>query len=93
MSVQTSAPQLRPLGVGEILDVGIKIYLRNALTLFKIVVFVVLPAQILVNFIEISALPSNVTLSSGSTRRDYARTYGAQSSHTLGGTMPRRMPT
>ena len=67
MSVQTSAPQLRPLGVGEILDVGIKIYLRNALTLFKIVVFVVLPAQILVNFIEISALPSNVTLSSGST--------------------------
>jgi uncharacterized membrane protein len=66
MSAQTS-PQLRPLGIGEILDVGIKIYLRNALTLFKIVVFVVLPAQILVNFIEISALPSNVTLSSGST--------------------------
>jgi hypothetical protein len=67
MSAQASAPQLRPLGVGEILDVGIKIYLRNALTLFKIVVFVVLPAQILVNFIEISALPNNVTLSSGST--------------------------
>jgi hypothetical protein len=67
MSAQTPAPQLRPLGVGEILDVGIKIYLRNALTLFKIVVFVVLPAQILVNFIEISALPSNVTVSSGST--------------------------
>jgi hypothetical protein len=67
MSAQTSAPQLRPLGIGEILDVGIKIYLRNWLTLFKIVVFVVLPAQILVNFIEISALPSNVTLSSGST--------------------------
>ena len=66
MSAQASAPQLRPLGVGEILDVGIKIYLRNALTLFKIVVFVVLPAQILVNLIEISALPSNVTLSSGS---------------------------
>jgi hypothetical protein len=65
MSAQASAPQLRPLGVGEILDVGIKIYLRNWLTLFKIVVFVVLPAQILVNIIEISALPSNVTLSSG----------------------------
>lgn len=67
MSAQASAPQLRPLGVGEILDVGIKIYLRNALTLFKIVVFVVLPAQILVNLIEISALPGNVTLSGGST--------------------------
>jgi hypothetical protein len=66
MSAQASTPQLRPLGVGEILDVGIKIYMRNALTLFKIVVFVVLPAQILVNIAEISALPSNVTLQSGS---------------------------
>jgi hypothetical protein len=68
MSAQASAPQLRPLGVGEILDVGIKIYMRNALTLFKIVVFVVLPAQILVNFIEISALPSGDTISSGGAR-------------------------
>ena len=68
MSAQASAPPLlRPLGIGEILDVGIKIYLRHWLTLFKIVVFVVLPAQILVNIIEISALPSNVTLSSGAT--------------------------
>jgi len=66
MSAHASSPQLRPLGVGEILDVGIKIYMRNALTLFKIVVFVVLPAQILVNLAEISALPSNVTLESGS---------------------------
>ena len=66
MSAQASAPQLRPLGIGEILDVGIKIYSRNWLTLFKIVVFVVLPAQILVNIVEISALPSGVTLSSGS---------------------------
>jgi hypothetical protein len=66
MSAEASAPQLRPLGIGEILDVGIKIYTRNALTLFKIVVFVVLPAQILVNIVQISALPSDVTLSSGS---------------------------
>ena len=29
MSAESSAPRLRPLGVGEILDVGIKIYLRN----------------------------------------------------------------
>jgi hypothetical protein len=64
MSAQASAPQLRPLGIGEILDVGIKIYSRNALTLFKIVVFIVLPAQILVNIVEISALPSGATLSS-----------------------------
>lgn len=66
MSAEASAPQLRPLGIGEILDVGIKIYSRNALTLFKIVLFVVLPAQILVNVVQISALPSDVTLSSGS---------------------------
>jgi hypothetical protein len=64
MSAQASAPQLRPLGIGEILDVGIKIYSRNALTLFKIVVFVVLPAQILVNIAEISALPSGAEVSS-----------------------------
>ena len=65
MSAQESAPQLRPLGIGEILDVGIKIYSRNWLTLFKIVAFVVLPAQILVNFAEISALPGNATISNG----------------------------
>ena len=65
MSTEPSAPRLRPLGVGEILDVGIKIYFRNWLTLFKIVVFVVLPAQILVNIVEISAAPKGVTVSSG----------------------------
>src|SRR5215831_15812508 len=65
MSAQAPAPRLRPLGIGEILDVGIKIYTRNALTLFKIVVFVVLPAQIVVNAVEVSALPKGVTVSSG----------------------------
>lgn len=62
MSAQMAAPRLRPLGFGEILDVGIKIYTRNWLTLWKIVVFVVLPAQILVNAVEVSALPKNVDL-------------------------------
>jgi hypothetical protein len=65
MSALPPAPQLRPLGIGEILDVGIKIYIRNALTLFKIVVFVVLPAQIIVNALEVSALPSGISVSSG----------------------------
>ena len=55
-----NAPTLRPLGIGEILDVGIKIYWRNAWTLFRIVVFVVLPAQILVGIIQVSALPNDV---------------------------------
>jgi hypothetical protein len=63
MSAQSSAPRLRPLGIGEILDVGIKIYTRNWLTLWKVVVFVVLPAQILVNAIDVSALPAGVNMS------------------------------
>ena len=67
MFAQASAPQLRPLGIGEILDVGLKIYFRNWLTLFKIVVFIVLPAEILANVIEISALPSGTTVDSGGT--------------------------
>jgi hypothetical protein len=61
-----NAVALRPLGVGEILDVGIKIYWRHAVTLFKIVVFVVLPAQIVVNVIEISAAPAGTQVFSGS---------------------------
>jgi hypothetical protein len=65
MSAQASAPQLRPLGIGEILDVGLKIYFRNWLTLFKIVVFIVLPAEILANIVEVSALPSGTSVDSG----------------------------
>ncbi len=49
--------QLRPLNLGEILDVGIKIYMRNALTLFKIVAVVVVPVQFLSVIITLSALP------------------------------------
>ena len=60
-----NAPALRPLGIGEILDVGIKIYWRNALTLFRIVLFVVLPAQIVVNLIQISSLPAGVDSNGG----------------------------
>jgi hypothetical protein len=67
MSAQAPAPRLRPLGIGEILDVGIKVYTRNALTLFKIVVFVVLPAQVIVNALEVSALPKGVAVSGSGT--------------------------
>ena len=56
MAAEPLTPRLRPLGVGEILDVGIKIYTRNWLTLWKIVIFVVLPAQILVNVVTVSAV-------------------------------------
>lgn len=49
--------QLRPLGVGEILDVGIKIYTRNLLTLFKIVAVVVIPVQFVTAIITLTVTP------------------------------------
>jgi hypothetical protein len=56
-------PGLRPLGVGEILDVAFKIYTRHAAQLFKIVLFVVLPIQALGAVILISTVndPDAVT--------------------------------
>ncbi|MFL5959238.1 MAG: hypothetical protein ACJ75G_03085 [Gaiellaceae bacterium] len=84
MSAEASAPRLRPLGIGEILDVGIKIYTRHALTLFKIVVFVVLPAQILVNIVEVSALPSGVSVSNGNPFRPSVSPGAGISRHDLG---------
>ena len=44
--MSAEAPQLRPLGIGEILDVSLKIVWRNAGTLIRVVIFVVLPVQI-----------------------------------------------
>jgi hypothetical protein len=52
-----STPQLRPLGVGEILDVSLKIAWRNAGTLVRIVLFVVAPAQALSALVQVSANP------------------------------------
>jgi hypothetical protein len=48
-------PELRPLSIGEVLDVGIKIVWRNASTMLKIVVPIVLPVQFLSNLVSISA--------------------------------------
>jgi hypothetical protein len=53
-------PALRPLGVGEILDAGIKVYLKNARTLMGLTAAVVVPFQIL------SALILLSTVSTGS---------------------------
>jgi hypothetical protein len=49
------SPELRPLSIGEILDVAIKIYLRNAWTLFRVVLFVVAPVEIVTALIQASA--------------------------------------
>jgi hypothetical protein len=52
-----ATPQLRPLGIGEILDVSLKIAWRNAGTLVRIVLFVVAPAQALSALVQVSASP------------------------------------
>ena len=56
---QATAPELRPLGVGEIVDVAIKIYWRNALTLFRIVLVVVAPVQLVSSLVTTSASTNN----------------------------------
>ena len=53
------APHLRPLGIGEILDVALKIVWRNAGTLVRAVVFVVLPVQIISALLGASISPSS----------------------------------
>ena len=60
------AAQLAPLGVTEILDVAIKIYWRNAPTLFRLVFLVVAPVQALSVLIFSSALPEVAMLGGGS---------------------------
>ena len=45
---------LRPLRVGEILDVAIKLYRNNFGTLVRIVLFVTVPAQILIALVQAS---------------------------------------
>ena len=52
-----AAPALRPLRVGEILDVAIKVYTRNALTLWKIVAIVVFPVYVLSAIVTLSTFP------------------------------------
>ena len=54
-----SVTQLRPLGVGEILDVAITIYRRNFRTLLTLVFVVVAPFEILSSLIQASALPDD----------------------------------
>jgi hypothetical protein len=53
--------QLHPMGIGEILDVAIKLYRRNAWTLIRIVLVIVVPVTIVANLIQVSATPNELT--------------------------------
>jgi hypothetical protein len=55
--------QLRPLGIGEILDVAMKIVWRNAGTLVRAVLVIVLPVQIVSTIITQSSVPKGWTVS------------------------------
>jgi hypothetical protein len=48
---------MRPLSFGEIFDVAIKIFWRNAGTLIAIVAFVIVPLQVISNLILVSTFP------------------------------------
>src|ERR1700749_3370187 len=61
----TNPTQLRPLSLGEVLDVALKIVWKNAGTLARVVVFVVLPVQIVSALVIASAAPQS--LNTGST--------------------------
>ena len=57
MAAVATTPGLRPLGFGEILDVGIKLYLRHWRPLVLCVVGLVLPAQVLTVLALLSVSP------------------------------------
>ncbi len=49
------------MGIGEILDAAIKLYRKNAWTLFRIVLVIVAPVTVLANLIQVSATPSDLS--------------------------------
>lgn len=84
-----SAPALRPLGVGEILDVSLKIAWRNLGTLVRIVLIVVAPAQALIALVNVSVVPNYrprsgvFPTSQGPIERDQVWTFAAASLSTI----------
>ncbi len=57
--------QLRPLGVGEVLDAAIKLYTRNAVSLWKIVAVLIIPIGIINQVVIGASLPSGAYVSAG----------------------------
>jgi hypothetical protein len=61
MTTTGATPQLRPLGIGEILDVCINIFTKNFLTFLRIVLVVVIPVQLITVLIQVATV-SNANL-------------------------------
>ncbi len=64
--MSSNPAQLRPLGIGETLDAGIKIYRNKFGTMLAAVAIVVVPVQVLSILITLS-LPNSTTASTGTT--------------------------
>ncbi|MDQ3954522.1 MAG: hypothetical protein M3285_03115 [Actinomycetota bacterium] len=58
-------PELRPLGVGETVDVSLKLYLRHAATLLGIAAVMIIPVYIIFNLILISMAPDDAIVRDG----------------------------
>ena len=70
MAAVATMPGLRPLGFGEILDVGIKLYLKNWRPLILCVVGLVLPVQIITVLLLLSVAPDLLDPTETSPRLD-----------------------
>jgi hypothetical protein len=66
-------PTLRPLRIGEVLDVSIKLYARNWKTLLALVAVVAVPLQVISTLVSLSTAPDarTVQTSFGTTRTGY----------------------
>jgi hypothetical protein len=60
-----NVPQLRVLGVGEMLDVALKIYWRNGWTLFRLVFLIVAPVSVLTALVTWQMRPAPAQASAG----------------------------
>jgi hypothetical protein len=68
--VSSTPAQLRPLGIGEILDAGIKIYRNKFATMLKAVAVVIVPVQVLNVLITLSLPDTSTTAGINTTSSD-----------------------
>jgi hypothetical protein len=68
--VSSNPAQLRPLGIGEILDAGIKIYRNKFATMLKAVAVVIIPVQVLNILITLSLRDTSTTTTGSTTTTD-----------------------
>ncbi|HMG28311.1 MAG TPA: hypothetical protein VKH36_16025 [Acidimicrobiia bacterium] len=66
----STAAQLRPLGIGEILDAGIKVYRTRFATMLKAVAVVIVPVQVLNVLITLSLPDTSTTAGTTTTTSD-----------------------